>query len=142
MEEVLHPELGLLLPYDQDQLLGSIDVPSAIRAARLNGQTDAEILIKIDPCRDLADLVADAAARVRAGLADLERIKDYALAHAPADWREHYEQDDRVSLRDRLFFEGFTISTLMTEVLFDFGDLDLLVVELDPVGNGRRTYLA
>lgn len=142
MEEVLHPEFGLLRPYDQDQLLGHLDVPSAIRSARLNGQTDAEILLKIDPCRDFADLIADAAARVRVGLADLERIKDYALAYAPAGWREYYEKDDRVSLRARLFFEGFTISSAVTEVLFDFGDLDLLIVELDPAGNGRRVYLA
>jgi hypothetical protein len=144
MSEVLfqHPWLGNLWSHGQNELLGHIDVPPAIRPARNDGQTDAEVLIEIGARQDLPALVDDAAERVQAALADLAAIKTYAIEHAPGDWRQHYQTTDPTPLLDRLFLEGFTISAAYTEIAFDFGDLDLLVVRTDPSGHRQTVYLA
>jgi hypothetical protein len=59
--------------------------------------------------------------------------KDYAAEHAP-----RLLADNRLpvpaSLRDALFLEGFTITGNGTEIAFDYGALDMIVVQADPGG--------
>jgi len=45
-------------------------------------------------------------------------------------------------LADRLFLDGLQVSRqLLVSLDLDFGDLDLLVVRLDPAGNGEAVFL-
>ena len=82
---------------------------------------------------DLPALADEAASRVQAALAALDEIKDYAAEHAPG-----LLADNRLpvpaSLRDALFLEGFTITGNGTEIAFDYGALDMIVVQADPGG--------
>ena len=81
-----------------------------------------------------------AASRVQAALAALDEIKDYAAEHAPS-----LLTDNRLpvpaSLRDTLFLEGFTITGTGTEIAFDYGALDMIVVQADPGGQCHSVVL-
>jgi hypothetical protein len=140
-----HSWLGEVRRYGEDQLLATIDIDPAIRPARLNGETDAEVLIAAAP--DLSGsaldaVLAQATERIRAALANLDSIKSFALTHAPSDLHYYYPEVAETPLRDRLFLEGFTVTTSADmEVSFDFGDLDTLVVQLDEQGRSWDVYV-
>jgi hypothetical protein len=89
---------------------------------------------------DLPALADEAASRVQAALAALDEIKDYAAEHAPGLLAGN-RPPVPASLRDALFLEGFTISGTGTEIAFDFGDLDLIVVQADPGGHCHSVVL-
>jgi hypothetical protein len=138
---VQHPWLGTVRRHGEDQMLASIEIDPAIRPARMNGQTDAEVLITAEPGLSgpaLDTVLETSAERIRAALADLDGIKVFALAHAPDGWRRHYGAIAGPPLEERLFLEGFAVvSPVEMEVDFDFGDLDMLSVRLDVRGRGR-----
>jgi hypothetical protein len=142
---VQHPWLGTVRRYGEDQVIASIEIDPAIRPARMNGETDAEVLITAGSSLSgsALDTVLEAAVeRIRAALADLDGIKVFALAHAPGGWRRHYEAIEGPSLEECLFLEGFTVvSPAEMEVSFDFGDLDMLIVRLDARGHGRDVQI-
>jgi len=138
---VQHAWLGTVRPHGEDRLLASIEIDPAVRPARMHGQTDAEVLITAERGLSgpaLGTVLDTSAERIRAALADLDRIKAFALVHAPGGWRRHYEAVEGPSLEERLFLESFAVvSPVEMEVDFDFGDLDMLVVRLDARGCGR-----
>jgi hypothetical protein len=145
VETVEHPWLGTLRRYGDDQLLGHIEIDPGIRPARLNGQTDAEVLIAVGSMEglELDSALVFATERIQAALADLEQIKAFALAQSPGEWRRYFEAVDTTPLMDRLFLEGFTVvSPTEIEISFDFGDLDMLIVRVDSRGRGQDVFLA
>ena len=90
-------------------------------------------------CQD-PPVLPQAASRVQAALAALDEIKDYAAEHAPS-----LLTDNRLpvpaSLRDTLFLVGFTITGTGTEIAFDYGALDMIVVQADPGGQCHSVVL-
>jgi hypothetical protein len=140
-----HPWIGPLWQHGDRGLVGSISIDPAIRPARDNGSTDAEVLINIvdiEPGPALDTRLATAAGHIRDALANLHLLKQYGVEHAPAGWREHYESLASTPLTQRLFVDGFEVTeTLAVMVYFDFGDLDLLVVELDSSGQPTSVKL-
>jgi len=129
-----HPWLGTIRRHGDGQLITSISIPPAIRPARASGDASAEVLIEgASATADLPALADEAASRDQAALAALDEIKDYAAEHAPG-----LLADNRLpvpaSLRDALFLEGFTITGNGTEIAFDYGALDMIVVQADPGG--------
>jgi hypothetical protein len=136
-----HPWLGSVRRHGDDQLIAHINVPPAIRPARANGDTDAEVLIEgasaaADP-RMLAD---DASARVQAALTCLDAIKAYADEHAPELLTRH-QLPAPPSLGENLFLEGFTIAASYTEIAFDYGALDMIVVRAGTDGQCHSVSL-
>jgi hypothetical protein len=131
-----HPWLGTVRRYGDGQLIAFISIPPGIRPARANGDASAEVLIEgAGPTADLPTLADDAASRVQAALAALDEIKDYAAEHAPS------LLPVPAPLRDALFLEGFTISAAGTEIAFDYGDLDMIVVLANPSGQCHSVVL-
>lgn len=129
-----HPWLGRVRRHGDDQLIAHIDIPPAIRPARINGDTDAEVLIEeAGATADLPALADNAASRVQSALASLDVIKAYAAEHAPSLLASH-RLPAPASLHDDLFLEGFTISGAATEIDFDYGALDMIVVRTSPDG--------
>ncbi|MBM9510400.1 hypothetical protein [Actinacidiphila acididurans] len=126
-------------------LLASISVDPAVRAPRMNGHGDAEVLLdfgEVEPGPDLDRRLTVVVARIRHALAALPEIVAYAVAHGPRRWRDHYERADPQPLADRLFLEGFGVDAeLNLSVWFDFGDLDMIVVALDAYGRGQAVEL-
>lgn len=120
-----HSWLGTIRRHGDGQLIASISIPSAIRPAGASGDASAEVLIEgASATADLPALADEAASR-------LDEIKDYATEHAPG-----LLTDNRLpapaSLRDALFLEGFTIIGNGSEIAFDYGALDMIVVQADP----------
>jgi hypothetical protein len=131
-----HPWLGTVRRHGDGQLIAFISIPPDLRPARANGDASAEVLIEgASATADLRALADDAASRVRAALAALDAIKDYAAEHAPSPLPAP------ALLRDALFLEGFTVSAAGTEIAFDYGDLDMIVVQADPGGQCRSVVL-
>jgi hypothetical protein len=129
-----HPWLGTVRRHGDGQLIASIGIPPAIRPARASGDASAEVLIEgAGATADLPALADDAASRVQAALAALDDIKDYAAEHAPGLLAGN-RLPAPASLRDALFLEGFAISAAGTEIAFDYGALDMIVVRADPGG--------
>lgn len=129
---VSHPWLGELQRLGPHELRALIEVDPAVRPPRRNGSRDAEVLIEITGLEpDLRAHLDHCAARAQKVLADLPSIRRYAIRSAARDWLDH-----------DLFFEGVEIDPQgHVSVLFDVGDLDLLVVELDETGHGKHVVL-
>lgn len=140
-----HSWLGEVRRYGEDQLLAAIDIDPAVRPARLNGGTDAEVLIAAAPALSgsaLDAVLAQAAEGIQTALANLDSIKSFALQHAPSDLHYDYPEVAETPLEERLFLEGFRVtSSAEMEVSFDFGDSDTLVVQLDAHGSGWGVYV-
>lgn len=140
-----HFWLGEVRRYGEDQLLATIDIDPAVRPARLNGETDAEVLIAVAAALSgsaLDAVLAQATEGIRAALADLDSIKSFALAHTPSDLHYDYPEVAGTPLEERLFLEGFRVaSSAEMEVIFDFGDSDTLVVQLDAHGCSCGVYV-
>jgi hypothetical protein len=130
-----HHWLGNVRPHGDDQLIARIDIPADIRAAAHNGDASAEVLIEgATAAADPLALASNAASRVQAALANLNAVKAYAAEHAPSllTW---YRLPVPASLSEDLFLEGLTVSASHTEIAFDYGELDMIVVWTDL--NGR-----
>jgi hypothetical protein len=142
---VVHPWLGPLYRHGTQELIGSIDIDPVIRPPRANGDRDAEILIEVGTSQVGAGLWAhlDAcAALARWALVNLSSIRRDAVAQAPVWWREHYSAESGGPLVDLLFLDGIEIDPdQRVSVVFDFGDLDQLVVRLDDQARAESAYL-
>jgi hypothetical protein len=142
---VVHPRLGALRRHGQLELLGSINVDPRVRVPRRNGATDAEILLEVNAFDTGPDLDAHldrCADRLTLALATLPAIRRYAIDHAPQNWVAYYSAQPGRSLIDRLFLDGLEVDRqLRVTVVFDFGDLDSLVVVLDDRGSGSEVFL-
>lgn len=140
------PWLGPLWRYNDHELIGWITIDPAVRHARHDGSTDAEVLLNIgtfpQPSADLDARVSVAAQRIKTALANLDAIKQFGIEFAPAGWRDHYEPQTARPLIDRLFADGFEVDEeLDVAVVFDFEDLDNLIVWIDANGRGTRVDL-
>ena len=137
---IVHAWLGELYWHGQQELLGSMDIDPVIRHPRSNGSRDVEILLGFattDPGPSLQALVEDCAARIKNALTDLPSIQRYAVHHAPPSWADYYAAQPGGPLIDRLFLDGIEVDRrLRVSVIFDFGDLDSLVVQLNDQGHG------
>jgi hypothetical protein len=143
---LLHDDfLGPLRRYGDHSLIGEISIDPAIRPARHNGETDAEVLLEfgfVDPGPELDAKVSIAAASIRSALTNLAAIKSFGIDHSPSDWREYLEAQDRRPLVERLFLDGFEVDqTLGVSACFDYEDLGTLIVRVDPVGQGLTVEL-
>lgn len=136
-----HAWLGTVRRHGEGRLIAHISIPPAIRPARASGDTSAEVLIEgVSETADLLTLADNASSRVKAALATLNAIKDYAAEHAPGLLASN-RLPVPASLRHALFLEGFTISGSATESAFDYGALDMIVVRSDPSGQCRSVSL-
>jgi len=142
---IVHPWLGKLHWHGDRELLGSIDIDPAVRHPRYDGSRDAEILLEvaaIDSGPAIRAHVDRCAARIEQVLTELASIRRYAVHHAPTDWTDHYAAQPGGPLIDRLFLDGIEVDPhLRASVVFDFGDLDTLVVQLNDQGRGHRVYV-
>jgi hypothetical protein len=140
-----HDWLGDLYRYQDNALVGELQIDPRVRSPRNNGQTDAEVLLELDsiePGPRLNAQLATVTTRIKAALANLAAIRAYGVEHGPADWREYCEPLDERPLVERLFLDGFEVKQdLDVTACFDFGDLDTLIVHLDPDGHGRAVAL-
>ena len=142
---IVHPWLGELYRHGQRELRGSIDVDPAVRLPRANGGRDVEILLELadtDRGPGLQAFVEYCAGRIMTVLTDLPSTKRHAVEHAPQGWSEHDVTQPGGPLIDRLFLEGIEVDReRRMSVLFDFGDLDLLVVRLDGHGQAESVLV-
>src|SRR5215207_1677756 len=82
------------------------------------------------------------AARIASVLTDLPSIQRHAAQHAPPEWVDHYQAQPGGSLIDRLFLDGIEVDQrLRVSVIFDFGDLDPLVVHVNDQRHPARFIL-
>jgi hypothetical protein len=126
-----HPWLDDVRRYGDDQLIAHIDIPAETRPAAHNGDASAEVLIEgAVAAADPLALASDAASRVQAALANLNAVKAYAAEHAPGLLALH-RLPVAASLSEDLFLEDFAISASHTEIAFDYGELDMIVVQTD-----------
>ena len=141
---LIHPLLGELRWYQDDQLIGLTDIDPGVRAPRNNGERDIEVLLHAESTMMRAALHAHVdrcAERIGAALARLEGIKQFTVQHAPPGWAEHYAPASG-SLAGLLFLDGVeTGRGEGTLLVFDFGDLDQLVTRVDDQGNGADVHL-
>ncbi len=141
---LVHPRLGELRRYQDDQLIGSIDIDPTVRVPRSNGGRDIEVLLHAEPAMTGAALHVHAdrcAERISAVLARLEAIRQFTVQHAPPGWAERYAPGSG-ALVGLLFLDGVETGTGDgTLLVFDFGDLDQLVTRVDDQGNGVEVHL-
>lgn len=113
-------------------LMGLVDAPAPEAARRPDhrSQIDVEIHGPEPEARAESSL-----AQVKALLSDIEQLRSTAESLASKEWHGEY---DTGSERADLFVEGFELhADGLVRVLFDFGDLDLFILDLQP--DGRRT---
>jgi len=137
--------LGSLYRNGDQELIGSIELDPAVRRPRDNGSRDVEIILEIgttEPGPALDAHVEACAGRIRSALDHLPGLKRYVLDHGPPDWVRYYAAQPGSSLVDRLFLEGLRVSgKLLVSLDFDFGDLDLVTVQLGHSGTGEEVSL-
>lgn len=142
---IRHEWLGDLYRYEDNALIGELQIDPRVRSPRNDGRTDAEVLLElgsIEPGPRLDAQLATITTRIKAALANLAAIRAYGVEHGPADWRAHYEPLDDRPLVERLFLDGFEVNdALDVTACFDFEDLDTLIVHLDLDGHGRAVRL-
>ncbi|MET9467126.1 hypothetical protein ABZY44_20445 [Streptomyces sp. NPDC006544] len=124
---VRHPWLGVLRPDAEGRLTGVIEMDPAAAPAGAGGATDCGVTI--GPGGADADAgsepvgLDEAAARIRRVLGELEALKDFALAGAPAHWRRRAEAAGvGPPVRERLFL--YSVDVLApdaTDVTFGHG---------------------
>jgi hypothetical protein len=141
---LVDPWLGQVSRHGDGELIGFIEVDSAVRVPRQNGRRDVEFMLQVPPSAEgpaLGAHVGQCAARFRQALAGLHSIKRYAVDHAPAGWAAQCAHEPR-ALTDVLFLDGLEADLHgRVSLVFDFGDLDQLVVRLDEQGQGTAVYL-
>lgn len=104
--------------------MGTITVPSAIRRPADNGNDELEIDI-IGP--EAEQRCAAVLAELPGLLISLPGLRQAALRAAPREWTEHFGQPD-------LWLMAIEFEPTATRLVFDFGDLDSLVLKIDPTG--------
>jgi hypothetical protein len=126
------------------ELIGFVEVDPAVRVPRLNGSRDLEFALLAPPSAQGAELsayVGRCAARFRAALGALDSIKRFVVEHAPKGWAAQFAPKSG-SVADLLFLDGLEAEADgRVSLVFDFGDLDQLVVRLDESGQGQAVYL-
>ncbi|AWZ08111.1 MULTISPECIES: hypothetical protein [unclassified Streptomyces] len=136
---VRHPRLGVLRADAEGRLVGGIDIDPAVRSAAADGDGHCEVTIAPGASGAEPGDLDGAAAHVRRVLDVLEALKDFALAHAPADWRRSCEAAGEPLLRERLFLGGLDVlSPEAIDVAFACGGLGTLLVRVDGSGRGRE----
>lgn len=89
---LVHTWLGPLYRDGAQELIGSIDLDSAVRPPRQNGDRGAEILLEMGTVGagpQLAAHVDACAVRIRRALDRLPEHRGYTVSHAPADWARY-----------------------------------------------------
>lgn len=113
-------------------LMGLINAPSAEAALRPNHLSQIDVEIHGRNPKDRADSALSTVATLLPALAEL---RSYAELHAPKDWQAHYRTASDYA---GLFLEGFEFhDDGLIRVLFDFGHLELLILDLH--SDGERT---
>ncbi len=142
---LVHAWLGSLYRNGDQELIGWIELDPAVRRPRDNGSRDVEILLETgtaEPGPALDAHVDACAARIRSALDHLSGLKRYVLDYGPPGWVRYYAAQPGPSLLDRLFLEGLRVSgKLLVSLDFDFGDLDLVTVQLNHSGTGEEVSL-
>lgn len=142
---LVHSWLGPMYSNGNWELAGSIQLDSAIRLPRKNGKRDAEIIVEVEvtmPGPQLSEHLDTCANRIRKALDHLPDLKCYACQHAPAEWLRSQTAQPGPRLIDRLFLDSLEVSSQMKlTVAFDYGDLDMLVLQLDQHGKAREVLL-
>jgi hypothetical protein len=142
---LVHVWLGPLYRNGDQELIGWIELDPAVRRPRDNGSRDVEILLETGTTESgpALDAHVDACAgRIRSALDHLPGLKRYVLDHGPPGWARYYAAQTGPSLLDRLFLEGVRVSgKLLVSLDFDFGDLDLVTVQLGHSGTGEGVSL-
>lgn len=131
---LVHRHFGRLYGHGRHHLIGALDIDPSVRPPRINGQCDAEVLFDVDGIEpeQLGQYLDQCAGRVDETLHRLATIRQYAIDYAPAGWREHYSGQPGLPLVDRLFLDGIEVDPQLTiTLIFDFGDLDQLSVQVD-----------
>lgn len=141
---LVHPWLGELRRYRDDQLIGSVEIDPSVRVPRGNGDRDIEVLLHAAPAMTGAVLRAHAdrcAERISTALARLEPIRQFTVQHAPPGWAGHYVPRSGTPA-GLLFLDGIEAGEGGGALLvFDFGDLDQLVTRIDDKGSGMEVRL-
>lgn len=105
-------------------LMGSITVPSAIRRPADNGDDRLEIDVIGSDARERCAAVL---AELPGFLLSLTDLRQAALRAAPREWTEHFGQPD-------LWLMAIEFEPTVTRLVFDFGDLDSLVLTIEHSG--------
>jgi hypothetical protein len=141
---VVHPWLGRLRWHEPGELLGSLDVDPDVRPPRMNGGRDVEVVLHVMPgVTDavLQEHVDQCAAGIRDALGRLASIRQFAAEHAPAGWAAQYAPESG-SAAGLLFLDYVEAGgNGQLALVFDFGDLDQLVVRLDGQGKVAQVSL-
>lgn len=112
-------------------LMGSVMAPAIEVEHRPDHRSQIDVEIH---GRDPEERTDSALSTVASLLASLDELRSVSKALAPADWKDQYPDASGYGL----FLEGFELhDDGLIRVLFDFGDLDLLILNLQP--DGRRT---
>ena len=105
-------------------LMGSITVPSEIRRPADNGDDRLEIDV-IGP--EASERCPGVLAELPGLLLSLADLRQAALRAAPREWTEHFGQPD-------LWLMAIEFEPTVTRLVFDFGDLDSLILTIAPSG--------
>lgn len=113
-------------------LVGLLKTPEAERRRRPDNRAQIDVEIH---GQDPAGRVESSLTASASMLQSIDELRSAAEQLAPDEWRQQYF--DRLEYPG-LFLEGFEFHDGGTiRVLFDFGDLDLLILDLH--SDGRRT---
>lgn len=143
--ELTVPWLGELFRVADGEFRGSVEVETTVRQPRLNGERDVEVYVEVapgSPESSLRSYMMTCSHRLRAALETLSTIKHYAAAHAPSDWAAHYGAGFEEDHSELLFLDCMEVEAGgRVAMIFDFSDLDQLVVRLDEEGHGTSVSL-
>lgn len=112
--------------------MGLVLAPACERSRRPDHRSKIDVEIHGSKPEDRA---ASSLSAVATLLDTIDTLRTSAEDLAPQDWQERYRAEANYA---GLFLEGFEFhDTGLVRVLFDFGDLDLLVLDLH--ASGERT---
>jgi hypothetical protein len=119
-------------------LATSVEVPATVRRPANDGDTRLDMELHGPKPQERLDAALDG---LRVLLTQLPDLTAAALRLAPDEWRRHYGEGDPGDADD----SGLWLDCLefhaggRVRLVFDFGDLDQLVLELRPDGSKRVT---
>lgn len=113
-------------------LMGLVMAPPSEVTHRPDHRSQIDVEIHGDNPKDRADSSLSTVASL---LSAMDELRTSAENLAPKDWQERYLNSSNYA---GLFLEGFELhDDDLIRVLFDFGDLDLLILDLHR--SGERT---
>lgn len=113
-------------------LMGLVKAPEAERRRRPGNRAQIDVEIH---GHDPMGRVESSLAATASLLQSIDELRSSAEQLAPHEWRQQYLDQPEYT---GLFLEGIEFhDSGATRVLFDFGDLDLLILDLHP--DGRQT---